>query len=132
MAFTDNCDLFASVHEDGMNRVINHIRQQRPPWFNYATADIAADRELSCSKINLTSDVVKNDNSFVAILPSLPILGVDSPPVGVGFIAQQRRALIDFHPGNKSSLPPELSPPLQPQHFALTFEVCCGPLRISK
>jgi hypothetical protein len=126
MAFTDNCDLFASVHEDGVNGVINHIRQQRPSWFNYATADIAAQRELWCSKINVTSDVEKHSNSFFTILPPLPILGADSPPIGVGFIAQQTRALIDFHPGNKFALPPELSPPLQPQHFALTFEVCGG------
>jgi hypothetical protein len=48
VAFTDNCDRFASLHEDGVNRVITHIRQQRPSWFNYATVDIAANRELWC------------------------------------------------------------------------------------
>lgn len=126
MAFTDNCDLFASVHEDGVNRVINHIRQQRPSWFNYATADIAANRELWCSKIDVTGDVVKYKNSFFTIMPPLPILGADSPPLGIGFIAQLTKALIDFHPGNKITLPPELNPPLQPQHFALDFRVCGG------
>ncbi|MBZ5635753.1 MAG: hypothetical protein LAO55_21705 [Acidobacteriia bacterium] len=126
MAFTDNCELFASVHEDGVNRVINHIRRQRPSWFNYATADIASNRELWCSKIDVTSDVVKYKNSFFTILPPLPILGADSPPIGIGFIAQLTKALIDFHPGNKFSLPPQLSPPLQPQHFALDFQVCGG------
>jgi hypothetical protein len=28
-AFTDNCDLFAAVHEDGINRVARHIMRQR-------------------------------------------------------------------------------------------------------
>jgi hypothetical protein len=126
MAFTDNCDLFASVHEDGVNRVINHIRRQRPSWFNCATADIAGNRELWCSKIDVTSDVIKYKNRFFTILPPLPILGADAPPIGVGFIAQLTNALIDFHPGNQFALPPQLSPPLKPQHFALTFRVCGG------
>jgi hypothetical protein len=126
VAFTDNCDLFASVHEDGVNRVISHIRRQRPSWFNYATADIAANRELWCSKIDVTGDVVKYKNSFFTIMPPLPILGADSPPLGIGFIAQLTKAEIDFHPGNKFQLPPQLSPPLQPQHFALDFRVCGG------
>lgn len=126
MAFTDNCDLFASVHEDGVNRVIGHIRLQRPSWFNYATADIANNRELWCSAIEVTGDVVKYKNSFFTIMPPLPLIGADSPPIGVGFIAQLTKALIDFHPGNQFSLPPQLTPPLQPQHFALNFRVCGG------
>lgn len=125
MAFTDNCDLFASVNEDGVNRVISHIRQQRPSWFNYATADIAGNRELWCAPIEVTSDVVKYKNSFFTIMPPLPIIGADSPPIGIGFIAQLTKALIDFHPGNQFSLPPQLNP-LQPQHFALDFRVCGG------
>ena len=68
MAFTDNCDLFASVHEDGVNRVIEHIRRQRPSWFNYATADYADPyAKLWCAKIDVTSDVVKHHNSFFKI-----------------------------------------------------------------
>jgi hypothetical protein len=126
MAFTDNCDLFASVHEDGVNRVIGHIRRQRPSWFNYATADIAGNRELWCSPIDVTKDVVKYQNSFFTIMPPLPLIGADSPPVGIGFIAQLTRALIDFHPGNTIALPGELNPPLKQQHFALQFRICGG------
>lgn len=126
MAFTDNCDLFAAVHEDGVNRVVDHIRRQRPSWFNYASADIAANRELWCSQVDVTSDVVKYGNPFFTIMPPLPILGADSPPLGIGFIAQLTKALIDFHPSGPIALPPELSPPLQPQHFALEFKACGG------
>lgn len=35
MAFTDSSDLFASFHEDGFNRLISHVMQQRPSLFNY-------------------------------------------------------------------------------------------------
>jgi hypothetical protein len=126
VAFTDNCDLFASVHEDGVNRIINHIRRQRPSWFNYATPDIAANPELWCSKIDVTDDVKNHHNAFFTILPPLPLLGADAPPVGIGFIAQLTKALIDFHPGDAIALPAELHPALQPQHFALNFRVCGG------
>lgn len=44
MAFTDSCDLYGALHEDGVNRMIRHITRQRPSPFNFATADIAANR----------------------------------------------------------------------------------------
>ena len=57
MALTDNCDLLASIHEDGVNRIVQHIMQQRPSWFNFATADVAANRELWCQIPEYTVDV---------------------------------------------------------------------------
>lgn len=100
--------------------------RQRPSWFNYATADIAGNPELWCSKIDVTKDVVKYGNSFFTIQPPLPLIGANSPPIGIGFIAQLTRALIDFHPGNTIGLPTELNPPLKPQHFSLEFQICGG------
>jgi hypothetical protein len=124
MAFTDHCDLFASVHEEGVNRVINHIMRQRPSLFNYATADIAHNRELWCAKVEFTPDVPKYGNPLFTIMDPFPILGADWPPVGIGFIVQLTRIQIDFHPGNVISLPDELSPPLKKQRFALELKVC--------
>jgi hypothetical protein len=37
MAFTDHSDLFAAVHEHGINTTIGHLMRQRPSLFNYAT-----------------------------------------------------------------------------------------------
>ena len=71
MAFTDNCDLYAAVHDDGVNRVIRHLMRQRPSLFNYATADVAGNRELWCHKVDVTSDVVKFANPvsvYVAVV----------------------------------------------------------------
>lgn len=127
MAFTDDCDLFVSVHEDGVNRVIRHIMRQRPSLFNYASADVASNRELWCNpKVEFTKDVINYGNPIFKVEPPFPIFGSDSPSVFIGFCAQVTKALIDFHPGNKITLPPELHPPLQPQHFSLTFQVCAG------
>jgi hypothetical protein len=126
MAFTDNCDLFAAVHEDGVNRVIRHFMRQRPSLFNYATSDIAHNRELWCSMIDFTPDVVKYNNPLFTIMPPLPVFGADAPPVGVGFVAQLVKAKIDFHPGNAIALPPQLNPPLHAQRFSLQFRVCAA------
>ena len=124
MAFTDNCDLYEAVHEDGVNRVIHHIMSQRPSLFNYATAGVAANPKLWCASIEHTADVTKYGNPLFTILPPLPLLGADTPPVGIGFCAQLVLAQIDFYPGNTVALPAELNPPLQEQHFALHFRVC--------
>ena len=37
MAFTDHSDLFAAVHENGINATIGQLMLQRPSLFNYAT-----------------------------------------------------------------------------------------------
>jgi hypothetical protein len=124
MAFTDNCDLYGAVHEDGINRVIRHIMRQRPSLFNYATLDVAANRELWCQPVEATPDVFKYFNPLFTIMNPLPVLGADSPPVGLGFCAQLSKAQIDFYPGNIIKLPGELGPPLKPQRFALQFRVC--------
>ena len=124
MAFTDNCDLYAAVHEDGVNQVIRHIMRQRPSLFNYGTADVAGNREMWCSQVQFTKDVTKYFNPIFSVQPPIPVIGADSPPVGLGFCVQLTKAQIDFHPGNVISLPSELSPPLKEQHFALQLQVC--------
>lgn len=126
MAFTDNCDLFGAVHEDGVNRVIRHIMRQRPSLFNYASADVAANPQLWCSKVAHTGDVTKYGNPLFTIMDPLPLLGADAPPVGIGFCAQLVEAQIDFHEGNTVVLPAELNPPLKKQHFSLHFRVCAA------
>jgi hypothetical protein len=124
MAFTDDCDLYAAVHEDGVNHAIGHIMRQRPSLFNYATADVIANRKLWCREIKHTEDVAKYGNRLFTEMPPLPVIGSDSPPVTVGFCVQVTKAELDFHPGGVLALPPELSPPLGEQRFALHFEAC--------
>jgi hypothetical protein len=126
MAFTDNCSLFGAVHEDGVNRVIRHIMRQRPSLFNYATADVAANAKLWCTKVDHTADVTKYGNPLFTIMDPLPVFGADAPPVGLGFIAQLVKAEIDFHKGNTILLPAELNPPLPAQRFALHFRACAS------
>jgi hypothetical protein len=123
MAFTDHCDVFASFHEQGFNRIVEHLMRQRPSLFNYATRQIAADLELLCCVIKPHPIVHLRQNPLLTIEDPLPIPG---SPYGVNFAAQICALQVDFHPGNVFGLPPELHPPLGDQRLALHVKVCAG------
>lgn len=126
MAFTDNCDLYAAVHEDGINLVARHVMTQRPSLFNYATQYVVDHAELACTPVAHTIDVTNHSNPLFTAVAPLPILGADSPPVGLNFCVQLVEAKIDFFPGNLINLPPKLNPPLASQHLAMQVRVCGG------
>jgi hypothetical protein len=124
MAFTDNCDFFGSVHEDGINVVVRHLMQQRPSLFNYATPAFHQQPELFCHQIVAADRVRKAGNPLFTEQAPLPIFGTPVP-MGLNFCVQLTNAEIDFHPPNVISLPPELAP-LQDQRFALRAKACAG------
>lgn len=124
MAFTDQSDLFASFHEDGFNRIIEHVRLQRPSLFNYATAAVAKNPKLVCTNIKAHPVLFdpKRNNPLFTIVDPLPIPGTN---VAVNFVVQMSDLQIDFHPGKLFALPPELAP-LAPQRLAIKLTVCGG------
>lgn len=125
MAFTDNCDLYAAVHEDGINLVIGHVMRQRPSLFNYGTDYIAKHEQLWCNEVNRTQDVDKYNHQYIFTVEGpIPIFGVDAPPVALNFCAQLVAAKVDFHPSNVITLPAELNPPLAEQHLAFQVRLC--------
>lgn len=123
MAYTDKCDIFASLHEAGLNRVLARVRAQRPSLFNYATAAVASNPELLCRAIEAHPIVLARNNPLVTIVDPLPIPGTN---YGVNFAAQVTNLRLDFHPGDEFNLPAELTPPLKPQRLALKLTVCGG------
>ena len=125
MPFTANSDLYGAIHEEGINRVAVHIMRQRPSLFNYGTALVARNPELLCERIDAAPAVIDRGNPLVTIEDPLPVLGTNGA-FGVNFCFQLTKAEIDFHPGNVFNLPPELSPPLAAQRFALHVRVCGG------
>ncbi|MBF2050272.1 MAG: hypothetical protein IGS54_23390 [Elainella sp. C42_A2020_010] len=139
MAFTDNSDLYGSVNEAGVNRVVRHIMRKRPSLFNYATAAVASNRALWCVPVDFDSSI--NDSFFAnkknggrpnpifTIEDPLPVLGARSSygvQVGLNFCVQLVKAELDLHPGRLFELPPELEPPLKEQRFAIRASVCGG------
>lgn len=126
MAFTDQCDLYAAVHEDGINFVAQHVMRQRPSWFNYATQYVNDHPQLSCKPVAHTIDVTNHNNPLFTVVGPIPILGADSPPVGLNFCVQLVKAEVDFYPGNVVNLPAPLNPPLPQQHLAMHVQICGG------
>lgn len=126
MAFTDHSDLYGAIHEDGINLVVRHIMRQRPSLFNYGTAFVAQNPGLLCVKIDPAPAVIQRGNPLITIVDPLPILGTDNPVIGLNFCVQLTKAELDFHPGNVITLPPEASPPLAAQRFALHIQACGG------
>ena len=125
MALTDHCALFGSFHEDGFNRIVGHIQQQRPSLFNYATADLVGSDELYCQSIEAHPAVDQYGNLRVTISPFLPIPGYTGP-YGMSYVMQLSGMKLDIHPGNSISLPPQLNPPLKEQHLAIMGKFCVG------
>lgn len=125
MALTDHCDVFASAHEEGMNRIVGHLMRQRPSLFNYGTAFFLLNPDRLCERIDAHPEVTRRGNPLISVEEPLPILGSGSS-VGMDFCAQIVKLEVDLHPGNRFTLPPQLSPPLGDQRLAFHGRLCAG------
>jgi len=124
MAFTDRSDLYAAVHEDGLNRVVRHLMRQRPSLFNYATPFLAQHVDLLCVPIVAAPEVFAAGNPLVTVQNPLPVLAA-AQPIGLNYCIQFTDAEIDFHDSDTIKLPPELGT-LPPQRLALRLKGCFG------
>lgn len=128
MAFTDHCDIFGAVHEKAFNNVVVHLQRQRPSLFNYGTISFVQNPRFLCNRKQIAAidpDVVTFHNPVVHEEPLLRIPGYGGP-YGLEYCFQLSELSIDFHPSNVHALPPQLQPPLAPQHFSLKGRVCAG------
>ena len=128
MGFTDHCDIFASVHERSFNNIVLALQAQRPSLFNYGTTTFVKHPDLLCNQATIRRidpEVRTFNNPIVTEEPLLGIPGYDGP-FGLEYCLQLAELSIDFHPSNVHALPPELSPPLQPQHFSFKGRACAG------
>jgi hypothetical protein len=121
MAFTDRSDLFAAVHENGINATIGQLMLQRPSMFNYAT--ILFTQALS-SQLCVPINVPPGGGPLFTVEPQLPVLGAPRP-LGLDWCLQLTNVSVDLYPGHTLTLPPELDP-IGPQQFALHLRACFG------
>ncbi|WP_148685695.1 hypothetical protein [Candidatus Nitrosocosmicus hydrocola] len=130
MSLTEKCDIYAAVHDAGINRVVKHLMQQRPSLFNFGTSFLASNPDLLCEKITAVPEVNRQQNPLLTTLEPLPVIGLplgqsSSNNLAINFAIQLSKAEIDFHQGNIFPLPPELDP-LASQRLAVHFKVCAG------
>jgi hypothetical protein len=126
MPHTDFCDVFASVHEDGFNRIVEQIAAQRPSLFNYGTDAFVKNYRLLCCKPEwIHPEVSRRGNPIVSRVPFLPIPGYTGN-YGLEWNFSLSKLQIDFEPTNKFNLPSELGNKLDKQCFAIKAIVCGG------
>jgi hypothetical protein len=124
MPFTDLSDLYGSIHEEGINRLVRHVMRQRPSLFNYATAFFSRRHDLFCVPIEVAPEVRAAGNPLFTEQDPLPVFGAPTP-IGLNWCFQITDVRIDFHPGNTIGLPPELGA-LPEQRLALRMKGCFG------
>jgi hypothetical protein len=128
MAFTDQCDIFASIHERSFNNLVLQLQRQRPSLFNFGTDSFAAHPQLMCNQTiikRVDPEVRAYGNPIVNEQPLLAIPGYTGP-LGLEYCLQLTELSIDFHPGNVHTLPAQLTPPLATQHLSIKGRACAG------
>jgi hypothetical protein len=123
MSTTAGADLYGALEDTGINRFIGHIMEQRPSLFNYATAGIAAHRDLLCHEVAAAESVRNRNNPTVTTVGRLPVLGSDGP-IELEYCLQLTAFEFDFHPGGAFVLPDEES--LSEEEFAVHVQACAG------
>ena len=110
MALTDNCDIFASINESAVRRVLHHVTHQRPALVNYGSPGVVQRPELLCRPLDAHPVAVARGNTLITALPALPVVLTDTPPLQMEWCFQLSKLGLDVHPGNEIALPPELAP----------------------
>ncbi|QGY41476.1 hypothetical protein GM415_15575 [Pseudodesulfovibrio cashew] len=124
MAFTDHCEIFASISESLINSLVANVARQRPSLFNYGTKSFVDSPQFMCSEIEVSPGLPGNQ-PHVTLEHPLPVPGADG--YAFEWCAQLVKLEIDFHPFNHVHLPPELSPGTQTLalHATLCAAIAC-------
>ena len=128
MAFTSFANVFASIDDVVIEALISKLLRDRPMWFNYGDARIAAHPEALCRQPVVDPSIPRSAYVKPINLPATidgKALGTLTVPA-LNFCAQITAIEIDFSPGDIISLPPELTPPLPPQRVAVHLGATAG------
>src|SRR6476659_298433 len=123
MTFTSSSDIYLAVHEAGINRVVQHLFAQRTSLFNYTTSGLTRLTERLCAPIRPHPVAVARGDRLVGQLPPLPVAGTG---YAVEYSVQLTKLAVDASPVNTIGVPPELAPPIAPQHLVLQAGACLG------
>lgn len=126
MALTDNSDVYGSVHEDGIDDVVSHIRRKRPSLFNYASGWVADHPEdLLCEPIEVAGEVIARGNPLLTRMDPVPVLGTEGR-FALDFCVQITELALDFAPRSVIDFPGEADLDIEDQQFGLFVRVCAG------
>jgi hypothetical protein len=124
-------DLFASISDNAVNRIIDFAHVRAPYLFNYVAPTIALSTDANgqltgIQEVWLTCLPVADPPDPVPKYWRVPPFGLPGVPVRLPYSVQLADLKLDFHPSDAIALPPELAPPLAAQRFALAAKVQFG------
>lgn len=126
MAYTEHADLYGAVHENGLNKSIEHVQRKRPSLFNYGTDRIAENpQELLCRPIDAAREVIDNGNPLVTRQDPVPVIGTDGL-VALEYGFQIPTVIIDFAPGDEIPFPEDTDLAVGDQEFGIAAQICAG------
>jgi hypothetical protein len=104
MSLTQVHDVFAAIHEDGLNDLLRRFFTTRPKYLNYGSPGFVASTTVNATQ-----------------MPAIQFPGVSG---GIDWSVRLDIPVVDAHP-QSAALPPELDP-LGPQRLSLrtTVEIC--------
>jgi hypothetical protein len=129
-------DLYGAITDSAVNRIVRLLMTWRPPLFNYVApsqflyvgADPAmvgfGERWLVCSPVAVPPGMDASIFPRYTRRPPLKVPGL--PGGGAPYCVQITDVKIDFQPSNEIALPPDLSPPLGDQRFAVWARASAG------
>jgi hypothetical protein len=99
MSLTKSAGVYASVHERGLNRILDELKKQRPVWFNFGTDYFIESPDKAMLQPLATEEITPED--------AIDIPGTGGQ-LGIDFIVQVGKTAVDFFPKTLSGYPPEI------------------------
>ncbi|KAA2283731.1 hypothetical protein [Candidatus Nitrosocosmicus sp. SS] len=123
MSLTQNCDIYVAIKDEGINRTIQLIMQQRPSLFNYGTNDLNSHPSIVCNPIDAHGSVRAAGNPLLTPIKPVPVVG-SSPNSFIPACFQINDFKIDFYKNDQFTMPQEIS--LNNQQLAVYTKISVG------
>ena len=123
MSLTQNCDIYVAIKDEGINRTIKLIMQQRPSLFNYGTNDLNSHPDIVCHPIDSHDSVRASGNPLLTPIKPVPIFG-SIPNTFIPACFQINDFKIDFYKNDQFTMPQEIS--LNTQQLAVYTKISVG------
>jgi hypothetical protein len=123
LSLTQNCDIYVAIKDEGINRTIKLIMQQRPSLFNYGTNDLNSHPDIVCHPIDSHGSVRAAENPLLTPIKPVPIIG-SMPNSFIPACFQINDFKIDFYKNDQFTMPQEIS--LNNQQLAVYAKISVG------
>jgi hypothetical protein len=117
MAYTTDSDIAVLLNENGINKVFQYAKKQRPSLFNYGTKYFCDDPTKFCCFDSIEGNIPYADE--------IATLKIPRSNKEIEFCYQLKDFKVDYSP-QSNQLPPPLDNNVPNNSFTLSIDVCVG------